>query len=210
MLVMLKLIVNDSDRHTVSPSLPVRPRLSQDQQRRGLPVVSTLEVNLEHVSSSSTLSSHLMLSFLSPPPSDEVPGTHDPQCCLFSCWWAAGWLSTAVQRFLHLRICFCLLLYLVVDCYWCFWQGCYWIGSSMLSLFVNSSSRHLFGSISVQSKVSSIILISFRWDYLWHWIRTTFEKEVFRAIHRADWAHSEVLVLNFHAHLQQAKVTSEK
>ena len=79
----------------------------------------------------------------------------------------------------------------------------------MLSLFVNSSSRHLFGSISVQGKVSPIILISFRWDYLWHWIRTTFEKEVFRAIHRADRAHSEVLVLNFHAHLQQAKVTSE-
>ena len=89
MLVLLKMIVNDSNRNTVSPSLAVRPRLSQDQQRRGLSVVSTLEVNLEHASSPSTflsLSSELMLTSLSPPPSDEVPGRHDPQCCLFSCW----------------------------------------------------------------------------------------------------------------------------
>ena len=172
--------IYDSNRNTVSPSLAVRPRLSQDQQRWGLPVVSTLEVNLEHPSSSSTflsLSSHLMLSSWSLPPSDEVPGRHDPQCCLFSCWWDAGWLSAAVQRFLRLEICFCQFLYLVVDCYWCFWQGCYWIGSSMLSLFVNSSSRHLFGSISVQGKGTppelivqffNMILISFGWDYLWY------------------------------------------
>ena len=33
MLVLLKMIVNDSNRNTVSPSLAVRPRLSQDQQR---------------------------------------------------------------------------------------------------------------------------------------------------------------------------------
>ena len=32
-MLMLKMIVNDSDRHAVSPSLAVRPRLSQDQQR---------------------------------------------------------------------------------------------------------------------------------------------------------------------------------
>ena len=48
LLVMLKMVVNDSNRNTVSPSLAVRPRLSQDQQRRGLPLVTTLEVNLEH------------------------------------------------------------------------------------------------------------------------------------------------------------------
>ena len=120
MLVMLKLIVNDSDRHTVSPSLAVRPRLSQDQQRWGLSLVTTLEVNLEHASSSSTflssLSSHLMLSSWSLPPSDEVPGRHDPQCCLFSCWWDAGWLSTAVQRFLRLGICFCYVVIVVFGC----------------------------------------------------------------------------------------------
>ena len=33
LLFMMKMIVDDSDRHTVSPSLAVRPRLSQDQQR---------------------------------------------------------------------------------------------------------------------------------------------------------------------------------
>lgn len=101
--------IYDSNRNTVSPSLAVRPRLSQDQQRRGLSVVSTLEVNLEHGSSPSaflSLSCELMLTSLSPRPSDEVPGRHDPQCCLFSCWWDAGWLSAAVQRFLRLRIFF--------------------------------------------------------------------------------------------------------
>ena len=111
--------IYDSNRNTVSPSLAVRPRLSQDQQRRGLSVVSTLEVNLEHPSSSSTflsLSSHLMLSSWSLPPSDEVPGRHDPQCCLFSCWWDAGWLSTAVQRFLRLGICFCYVVIVVFGC----------------------------------------------------------------------------------------------
>ena len=111
--------IYDSNRNTVSPSLAVRPRLSQDQQRRGLSVVSTLEVNLEHASSPSTflsLSSKLMLTSLSPRPSDEVPGRHDPQCCLFSCWWDAGWLSTAVQRFLRLGICFCYVVIVVFGC----------------------------------------------------------------------------------------------